>query len=258
MNGRKGPQQKESHEAHDLIILAVAVGARGPGLAQAHVTVQPESVPAGGFTRLDVRVPNERDDAATDKVEVEMPDGFLFVSYEPVQGWRRTSRPRSSTSGRGIRRGDHRAGLGRHLDRRRPDAAIQPGQFRDFGLSVGMPEENVAGDTLTFPAIQTYDNGEVVRWIGEPDVRGTRRGRDPDRGREEARPRRRTSGARRGEEPTTKRMRTRAPPRGSASRPSSSASAYCSAGHGLTRRNRTCACARPLGSQPLSGLLPIQ
>ena len=56
-------------------------------MAQAHVTVQPESVPAGGFTRLDVRVPNERDDAATEKVEVKMPDGFLFVSYEPVAGW---------------------------------------------------------------------------------------------------------------------------------------------------------------------------
>ena len=36
---------------------------------RAHVTLQPERVPAGGFTRLDVRVPNERDDAATTKVQ---------------------------------------------------------------------------------------------------------------------------------------------------------------------------------------------
>ena len=26
-----------------------------------------------------------------------------------------------------------------------------------------------AGDTLTFKALQTYSNGEVVRWIGAPD-----------------------------------------------------------------------------------------
>ena len=49
-----------------------------------------------------------------------------------------------------------------------PDAAIQPGQFRDFGLSVGMPDE-AAGTELEFPSLQTYDNGDVVRWIGPAD-----------------------------------------------------------------------------------------
>ncbi len=46
-------------------------------------------------------------------------------------------------------------------------AGIQPGQFLDFPISVQIPGE--AGDTLTFKALQTYDNGEVVRWIGAPD-----------------------------------------------------------------------------------------
>src|SRR5918994_575070 len=40
-------------------------------LASAHVTLQPEEIPAGGFTRLDVRIPTERDDASTTKVEVQ-------------------------------------------------------------------------------------------------------------------------------------------------------------------------------------------
>ncbi len=43
--------------------------------------------PAGAYTRLDVRVPNERDDASTTKVEVQFPDGFAAASYEPVPGW---------------------------------------------------------------------------------------------------------------------------------------------------------------------------
>ena len=62
-----------------LLVLAPVAGA--------HVTLQPEEAPAGGFTRLDVRVPNERDGADTTKVEVQFPPGFLFVSTEPVPGW---------------------------------------------------------------------------------------------------------------------------------------------------------------------------
>ena len=44
---------------------------------------------------------------------------------------------------------------------------IAPGQFQDFGLSLGVPDK--AGSTLTFKAVQTYSSGEVVRWIGPPD-----------------------------------------------------------------------------------------
>ena len=59
-----------------------------PAAASAHVTLQPNTAPANGFTRLDVRVPTERDDAATVKVDVQLPPGFAFVSYEPRPGWK--------------------------------------------------------------------------------------------------------------------------------------------------------------------------
>jgi periplasmic copper chaperone A len=36
----------------------------------------------------------------------------------------------------------------------------------DFPLSVQVPGK--AGDKLTFKALQTYSNGQVVRWIGGP------------------------------------------------------------------------------------------
>ena len=48
-------------------------------------------------------------------------------------------------------------------------AVIAPGQFRDFGLSVGVPDGK-PGAKLTFKALQTYEGGEVVRWIGPPDA----------------------------------------------------------------------------------------
>jgi periplasmic copper chaperone A len=155
-----------------LIVVAVLIAALAiPALAAAHVTLQPEEVPAGGFNRFDVRVPNERDDAATEKVEVEMPDGFVFASYEPVPGW---------TVDVAFEKLDEPIeAFGEEIDEQvntitwtadDPNAAIQPGQFRDFGLSVGIPDSAQPGDTLTFKAIQTYDNGEVVRWIGAPDA----------------------------------------------------------------------------------------
>lgn len=140
-----------------------------PAPAAAHVTVQPSEVPAGGFTRFDVRVPSERDDAATTKVEIEMPDGFIFASYEPVPGWstqigdEKLDEPIEAEGGSYDRQVKTITWTADDGD------GIQPGQFQDFGLSVGLPEKYAAGDVLTFPAIQTYDNGDVVRWIGSAD-----------------------------------------------------------------------------------------
>jgi periplasmic copper chaperone A len=137
--------------------------------AGAHVTLQPEEAPAGGFTRLDVRVPNERDNASTTKVDVQMPPGFLFVSTEPVPGWnakvtmRKLDKPVEQFGeqiteevGRITFTGDGETGV------------IRPDQFQDFGLSVGVPDKK-PGTALTFKALQTYSDGEVVRWIGPPD-----------------------------------------------------------------------------------------
>jgi uncharacterized protein YcnI len=142
-----------------------------PAIADAHVTVQPDQVAAESFARLDLRVPNETDDAATEKVEVQMPDGFIFASYEPVAGWRtdvkmeKTAEPIES-------HGESYDQQVKTITWTATDAAaaIQPGQFRDFGLSVGIPADAQPGDVLTFPALQTYDDGDVVRWIGDPDA----------------------------------------------------------------------------------------
>ena len=151
------------------VATAVVVGALAfPASSLAHVTLQPSEVPAGGFTRLNVRVPNERDNAGTTKVAVQFPPGFYFVSYEPVPGWdvkvdkRKLAEPVEEGHGEEITEEVAKVtwtGTGN---------SIRPGQFRDFGLSVGVPEK--PGEALTFKSLQTYENGEVVRWIGPPDA----------------------------------------------------------------------------------------
>jgi uncharacterized protein YcnI len=141
-----------------------------PAAAAAHVTVQPNEAAAGGFTRLNIRVPSESDTASTTKVDVKLPDGFLFVSYEPVPGW--TVKLKKEKLATPVKEGDDVSteqitqvtftGDGKQ-------GKIAPGQFQDFGLSVGVPDKP-AGTKLTFPAVQTYDDGKVARWIGAPDA----------------------------------------------------------------------------------------
>ena len=144
-----------------LTLVAFAV----PATAQAHVTLQPNSAPAGQFTRLDVRVPNERDDAPTTKIDIQMPDGFASVSYEPVPGWtvKVTRGPLDEpiqTDDGEITEGVKQITWTADSD----DDGIPPGAFQDFGLSFQVPGK--AGDKLEFKALQTYAGGEVVRWIG--------------------------------------------------------------------------------------------
>ncbi|MCU1377212.1 MAG: nuclear export factor [Acidimicrobiales bacterium] len=128
-----------------LKVLAVAaalvVATAAP--AAAHVSVQPSDAAQGGYAKLAFRVPNEQDNAATVKLEVQLPTDqkFQSVSVKPLPGWTAavTDTTVAWSGGR-----------------------IEPGQFQEFEISVG-PLPKV--DELTFKAIQTYDNGDVVRWI---------------------------------------------------------------------------------------------
>jgi uncharacterized protein YcnI len=146
------------------LALATVAALAAPAVAQAHVTVQPKQAPAGGFTRLDVRVPNERDDASTTKIQLQLPDGFAEASFEPNPGW--TVKVHKAKLAQQIKTDDGTVTEGVKEITWTSDngTGIPPGAFKDFGLSVQVPGK--AGDTLTFKALQTYSNGEVVRWIG--------------------------------------------------------------------------------------------
>lgn len=144
---------------------AVLAGLVVPAGAQAHVTLQPDSAPAGTFTVLNVRVPNEQDNAATTKVDLKLPDGFVFASYQAVPGW--TAKVTKTKLATPVKTDDGEvteqiSQITWTADS--PADGVQPGQFRDFPLSVQIPDK--PGTALTFKAVQTYSNGDVVRWIG--------------------------------------------------------------------------------------------
>ena len=157
--------------ARGALATAAALAALAlPAAASAHVTLQPASAPAGSYAVFDVRVPNERDDSATTKVELKLPPGFLTVSTQPVPGWRaqvvteRLARPVATDHGEATEQVDRVVWSGDDS----PAGRIPPGSFQDFPISVKLPDR--AGETLTFKALQTYASGEVVRWIGAPDA----------------------------------------------------------------------------------------
>ncbi len=133
-----------------------------PATALAHVTLQPSEAIAGGFQAFVVQVPNERDDAATTKVEVQLPPVFASVSVQPKPGW--TYKVEMVTFDEPIEAFGEEVteGVGSITW---SGGEIAPGEFETFPISLGPVPEG----ELVFPSLQTYSSGEVVRWIGPPD-----------------------------------------------------------------------------------------
>ena len=147
-------------------LVAMAVGiAVTPALA--HVTVNPSEAEPGAFTVLSFRVPTERDNASTVEFAVSFPSDqpLRSVFVRPHPGWSyevtRAPLPTPVESGEG----QITEAVSVITWRAAPDAEIKPGEYDEFAVSVGpLPEV----DQLVFPAVQTYSNAEVVRWIEQP------------------------------------------------------------------------------------------
>ena len=142
-------------------LLAAGLVAVSAGPASAHVSI-PDPGEKGGFSIVTFSVPNERDDASTTKVEVQLPKDapLAFVSVQPKPGWEVETTKRTLD--------EPIEAFGETYDEvvdtvTWSGGEIEPGQFDTFAISVGPLPEDV--DSLAFPAIQTYSSGEEVSWI---------------------------------------------------------------------------------------------
>ncbi|MFE6197261.1 YcnI family protein [Streptomyces sp. NPDC057838] len=136
--------------------------------AFAHVTVQPEGTAAkGGYAVVGFKVPNERDDASTTKLEVTFPTDHPLASVmpQPMPGWK--IEVTKSTLDKPLEmHGEKITEAVSKVTWTADGKGIEPGYFEKFPLSVGqLPED---ADQLVFKALQTYSNKEVVRWIEVP------------------------------------------------------------------------------------------
>ncbi|MER7558939.1 YcnI family protein [Nocardioides sp. NPDC126508] len=140
------------------------------GSALAHVTVNPDSAPAGGYSKLTFKVPNESDDASTTGVQVFLPaeHPLTSVSVQPHAGWKyevkttKLAKPVTDDDGNKVTRAVSEVSWTADS----AATAIRPGEFDEFNISVGpLPDSG----TMTFKTLQTYSDGSVARWIDEDE-----------------------------------------------------------------------------------------
>ncbi|MFG1665946.1 YcnI family protein [Streptomyces sp. Y7] len=136
--------------------------------AFAHVSVQPEGTAAkGGYAVVDFKVPNERDNASTTKLEVSFPTDHPLASAmpQPVAGWK-VEVTKSKLDKPIELHGEKISEAVSKITWTAEGKGVEPGYFQKFPVSIGqLPEDT---DELAFKAIQTYSNKEVVRWIEVP------------------------------------------------------------------------------------------
>ena len=147
-----------------LAALVVGVLALAALPAGAHVSITPSSAPKGGFQVLSFNVPNEEAAANTVKLEVTIPTKYpvAFVSTQPMFGW--TTEVEKTTLAKPVKTDDGEVTEAvSKITWTATGDGLLPGEFDLFTISAGpLPTKP---NKVTFKAVQTYSNGEVVNWI---------------------------------------------------------------------------------------------
>jgi periplasmic copper chaperone A len=159
--------------AGTVLTTAAIIGLVGAAPALAHVTAQPGTAEQGGYSVIALRVPNESDTAGTVALQVTLPADHPITSVRttPQPGWTATMtkeplNPPIERHGRTITEAVRSITWTAE-----PGNRIGPGEFLEFPLSLGpLPTDT---DRLVLPAVQTYDDGEVVAWDQPPAADGS-------------------------------------------------------------------------------------
>jgi periplasmic copper chaperone A len=149
-----------------FILGVVALNCLWCGVASAHVTVSPSSLPRGADDAiLTFRVPNESTTAGVVGLHIQFPLAHPIVVLNPEagSGWtvvvHSTVLPKPITTDDGtftstVSEIDWSGG------------SIPVGQFGEFNvLAQGLPKDT---DRLIFKAVQLYSDGTTVNWIQVP------------------------------------------------------------------------------------------
>ena len=163
---RTTPGPAAKRQLRRLILIGAALAPLAcAATAEAHISIHPNTVPAGAFATLDVTVPGEQENAYVTKVDMLLPTGFTSVEYANVPGWKvseiqtKLKKPVQTDDGP----------INEEVSQiiwtwSGPLNKVENGQFIQFPLSVAIPD-NGAGKSLKFKTVQSYSNGQIVRWI---------------------------------------------------------------------------------------------
>ncbi len=135
--------------------------------ALAHVTVGADNLARGADgTTITFKVPTESDTATTTKLQVELPTATPLIGVTPEErpGWKIDLK--TSPLNPPVKSGDDTiTDTVTEITWTADGAAdaIPSDTFSTFAISVGTMPDTAA---VTFKALQTYSNGQLVRWIG--------------------------------------------------------------------------------------------
>jgi len=143
-----------------LCTVVVVIGFAGS--AAAHVEVSPATASQGAETEIAFRVPTEEPGVKTVKVQVSFPadNPIPSVQTTALMGWTATvqktklAKPVTTDDGKVTEAVSQITWSG---------GQIPSESYQDFPVAVGPLPSGTA--KLTFKVLQTYSNGEVVRWI---------------------------------------------------------------------------------------------
>ena len=122
--------------------LAVSV----PTLSWAHAVVFPRESTTGAYEKYVLRVPNEKA-VATTRVELFFPRGVRVTSFADVPGWQLEVETDSAKA----------------ITAAVWTGTLPPQRFIEFPFVAVNPKTDT---TLSWPAYQTYADGERVEWSG--------------------------------------------------------------------------------------------
>lgn len=133
-----------------VVATAATAALAGVGVADAHVTVSSTTATQGGYGLVTLLVPNESDTAATTSVSIEVPR-LKSLRTEAMPGWRAVIEKDPKTTE--ALRVTWTAADG--------NVGLKVGEFGQFSIAGGpFPSQASVG----LPAVQTYADGEVVKW----------------------------------------------------------------------------------------------
>ncbi len=130
--------------------LAVALLGCSATAAGAHIQVAPTEAAPNDAVKFTVLVPGERSPHWTKQVVLKVPPGVLPYSFEATPGWSRHL----------VLAKDH------SVDRVVWDGRLAPDGFVEFSFLAATPPKP---GVLAWKALQLYNDGDVVRWIGSPE-----------------------------------------------------------------------------------------
>ncbi|MEX5711672.1 YcnI family protein [Parafrankia sp. FMc6] len=149
-----------------LCALAAAAGTIALAVpASAHVTVSPAEAAAGGYATLSFKVPTESDTASTTGIDVQFPTDapIASVTVQPKPGWTYKVTKGAPPAPLTVHGSQVSEIVTRITWTAQDGGGIKPGEFDTFSVSAGpLPEK---GDQVVFKTLQTYSDGEVVRWV---------------------------------------------------------------------------------------------